>query len=308
MYVEIFVPWLILVTLLSIFLALDLGVFNHHSRTISLGKALKASFIWVSLALLFNLFIWYWKGGEMALAFFTGYFLEKMLSLDNIFVFFMLFQFFGIAPRHQHRILFWGIIGAIIFRLAFILIGIKLINEFEWILYFFGCFLLYSSYSLFESRHEPIQIETHAILRWVQNWLPFRKNYKGRRFFLRRDGKWIATPLFLTLLTIEISDIIFALDSIPAIFAITLDPFLIFSSNIFAVLGLRSLYFLLAHVIPRFYYLQHALALILGFIGFKLILANHFQIPLRFSLGIISSILIGAIILSLFKEKDELQK
>ncbi|MBY0502036.1 MAG: TerC/Alx family metal homeostasis membrane protein [Alphaproteobacteria bacterium] len=300
---EILIPWLILAGLLGIFLALDLGIFNRLSHTISLAEALKASLIWITLALLFNLFIWYWKDGEMALAFFTGYLLEKMLSLDNIFVFFMLFQFFEIAPRHQHRILFWGIIGAIVFRLTFILIGIKLVGEFDWILYVFGCFLMYSSYGLFKARHKPIEIETHTILRWVQAWLPYQRNYKGRRFFLRQKGKWVATPLFLVLLVIEVSDIIFAMDSIPAIFAITLDPFLVFSSNIFAILGLRSLYFLLAQTIPRFYYLQHALSLILGFVGIKLILINHFPFPLGFSLGVISSILVGAIILSLVREK-----
>ena len=303
MKLETFFPWVGLLVLILIFLILDLGVFNRRPHIISIQEALKVSLVWVSLSLLFNVFIWYWKGGEPALAFFTGYLLEKLLSLDNMFVFVVIFKLFGIAPRHQHRILFWGVLGAIVFRLLLILIGVKLIEAFDWILYLFGALLIYSSYKLFQERNNPAKIETNAIIRWAQKSIPLCENYKGRRFFLHLNGKWVATPAFLVLLTIEVSDIVFALDSIPAIFAITLDPFIVFTSNIFAILGLRSLYFLMAHIIPRFYYLQHALSVILAFVGIKLFLANHFKIPIGLSLSVIACTIAIAIFASLWKDK-----
>ncbi|MBP9692104.1 MAG: TerC/Alx family metal homeostasis membrane protein [Alphaproteobacteria bacterium] len=300
---EVFFPWAGSLLLILTFLALDLGVFNRTAHKISTREAFIASSAWISLSLLFNLFIWYWKGGEPALAFFTGYLIEKLLSLDNMFIFLVIFKFFGIAPRHQHRVLFWGVIGAIVFRLLMILIGIKLIESFEWILYLFGLLLLYSSYKMFRERNTVVNIENNTILLYAKKCLPLRENYKGRHFFLHRSGTWIVTPLFLTLLLIEVSDIVFAIDSIPAIFAVTLDPFIVFTSNIFAILGLRSLYFLLANLIPRFYYLQHALSGILGFVGIKLLLANHVKIPLGLSLGVITFVLICAILASLWREK-----
>lgn len=295
-------PWVGIVTLILIFLALDLGVFNRIPHKISPREAFETSLAWVALALLFNLSIWYWRGGEPALAFFTGYLLEKMLSLDNMFVFAVIFNFFGIIPRHQHRILFWGILGAIIFRLLLIFIGIRLIESFDWIFYLFGGLLIYSSYKIYRERNQPEELETNLVINWLQKWIPLRENYKGRRFFLYRDGKWFATPAFLVLLVVEMSDIVFALDSIPAIFAISLDPFIVFSSNIFAILGLRSLYFLLAHILPRFYYLQHALAIILAFIGVKLMLTHHIKIPLWISLSVIACTLAIAILASLKRD------
>ncbi|MBY0273057.1 MAG: TerC/Alx family metal homeostasis membrane protein [Alphaproteobacteria bacterium] len=301
--VESLLPWIGIFILILLFLILDLGVFNKVPHKISMHEALGMSAAWVALALCFNLGIWFWKGGEPALAFFTGYLLEKLLSLDNMFVFLIIFNFFNIIPRHQHRILFWGILGAIVFRLFLILLGIKLIQTFDWILYFFGILLLYSSYKIFRERHKPAEIETNAIIIWAKKWIPLRDNYKGRRFFLFREGRWVATPALLVLFTIEVSDIVFAIDSIPAIFAITLDPFIVFTSNIFAILGLRSLYFLIAHILPRFYYLQHALAAILGFIGIKLLLTHSFKIPLWGSLSFIGITLFIAIIASIRRVK-----
>ncbi len=300
---ETIFPWIGLVGLILIFVILDLGIFNRRPHIISVREAFKTSVAWITLALLFNFFIWYWKGEEPALAFFTGYLLEKLLSLDNMFVFIVVFKLFEISPRHQHRILFWGVLGAIVFRLLLILIGIKLIDSFDWILYVFGGLLIYSSYKIYNERHEPVNIEANSIILWVRKWIPLRENYKGRRFFLYINGKWFATPAFIVLLTIEICDVVFAIDSIPAIFAITLDPFIVFTSNIFAILGLRALYFLLAHMIPRFYYLQHALSVILGFIGFKLIATHHIQIPLGLSLGVIIFILFISVLASLWKSK-----
>lgn len=295
--------WIGLIGLILFFLIIDLGVFNRIPHVISVKEALKTSLVWISLSLLFNLFIWYERGSEPALAFFTGYLLEKLLSLDNMFVFVVIFNAFGILPRHQHRILFWGILGAILFRLLFILLGLKLIEMFSWIMYLFGMALIYSAYKIYRKDGKPIDIENNILIRMLRKWLPLRENYKGRKFFLFINGQWFATPVFLVLLIIEICDIIFAIDSIPAIFAITLDPFIVFTSNIFAVLGLRSLYFLLANIIPRFYYLQHALSVILGFIGLKLLLANHFEIPLIFSLSFMAITLLIAILASCWKDK-----
>jgi tellurite resistance protein TerC len=283
---------------------IDLGFFNRKPHGISFKEAIRTSFMWISLALLFNAFIWFWKGGDPALAFFTGYLLEKMLSLDNMFVFVVIFQFFSIAPRHQHRILFWGVLGAIVFRLLLILIGFKLVETYEWILNVFGVLLIYSSYKMYWKRDEKLKIGPNVLTRWIRNWLPLKENYKGRRFFLHQEGKWFITPVFLVLLTIEVSDIIFAIDSIPAIFAITLDPFIVFTSNIFAICGLRSLYFLLSQSIKRFYYLQHAISIILGFVGLKLLFNSVFKIPIGVSLGVIFCTLLMAIIASIHKNRQ----
>lgn len=295
--------WIGIVALILIFLVIDLGVFNRKPHKISVREAFLTSFTWVSLALLFNGFIWFWKGGEPALAFFTGYLLEKMLSLDNMFVFVVIFQFFSIAPHHQHRILFWGILGAIVFRLLLILIGIHLVESYEWILYLFGALLIYSSYKIYWERNQKVEFGSNGFILWIRQWLPLIDNYKGRRFFLKRDGKWFATPALLVLILIECSDIVFAIDSIPAIFAITLDPFIVFTSNIFAICGLRSLYFLLAHSITRFYYLQHAISIILGFVGFKLLINHYFKIPIAVSLGVIFCTLTIAILASVWKNR-----
>ncbi|MBI2707000.1 MAG: TerC/Alx family metal homeostasis membrane protein [Proteobacteria bacterium] len=296
-------PWIGLIALILSLLALDLGVFNRVPHVISTREAFSTSCLWISFALLFNLFVLQTQGIDAGLAFFTGYLLEKLLSLDNMFVFIVIFNFFQVSPRHQHRVLFWGVLGAIIFRLLLILVGIELIKTFEWILYLFGALLIYSSYKIFSERSRPVKIETNAILLWAKKYLPFQENYKGRRFFLHLKRGWVITPLFLVLITLEATDIVFAIDSIPAIFAITLDPFIVFTSNIFALLGLRALYFLLARLIPRFYYFQHALAIILGFVGAKLVLANHIKIPLVFSLSVIICTLSVAIIASLWKNK-----
>jgi tellurite resistance protein TerC len=299
--------WSGLIGLIILFLAVDLGVFNRTPHVIRPKEAIKTSLVWIALALLFNLFLWCEEGKSTALAFFTGYLLEKLLSLDNMFIFLMVFQLLKIPPHHHHRILFWGILGAIISRLLLIFIGIELIEHFNWILYFFGGFLIYSSYKILYGR-KTIKTEENIILKWIKTYLPYQEDYKGSNFFVRVQKKWRATPLFLALLTIELTDIFFAIDSIPAIFAITLDPFIVFSSNIFALLGLRSLYFLLASVITRFAYFQQALSVILGFVGVKLILMQHLKIPLGLSLGIIIGTLTIAIVASIWKNKHDAKR
>lgn len=300
---EKFFLWIGVITFIVALLVIDLGVFHKRPHVITAREALRTSLVWIGLALLFNVLIWYMKGSAPALAFFTGYLLEKLLSLDNMFVFVVIFSAFGIASRHHHRILFWGILGAIVFRLLFIVAGLKLIEMFSWSLSLFGVLLLYSGYKIYKQNGEPLDVENNRFILTLKKWIPLRENYKGRRFFLHMDNKWFITPAFLALVMIEISDIIFAVDSIPAIFAITLDPFIVFTSNIFAILGLRSLYFLLAHVITRFYYLQKALSVVLGFIGIKLLLAHYIEIPVVFSLGVVGVTLFIAIVASYWKDK-----
>lgn len=295
--------WLGLIVFISILLVLDLGIFHRVPHVISTREALRTSLVWIGVALFFNLFIWFDKGNEPALAFFTGYFLEKLLSLDNMFVIAVIFNVFGIASRHHHRILFWGVLGAIVFRLVFILLGLKLIETFSWSFYLFGIILIYSAYRIFRKKGELIDFQNNFFILMLRRWIPLRENYKGRRFFLHINNKWFATPAFLSLLVIEFSDIVFAIDSIPAIFAITLDPYIVFTSNIFAILGLRSLYFLLANIIPRFYYFQHAISIILGFVGVKILLVNHFKIPLLLSLGVMGITFFIAILASILRDK-----
>lgn len=300
---ENYLPWVGVLSLVLFFLALDLGIFNRVPHKISKKEAFVMSCVWISLALLFNGYVWVSRGGEAALAFFTGYLLEKMLSLDNMLIFLAVFSFFSIPLRHQHRILFWGILGAIIFRMFFILVGVKLIEAFDWVLYIFGVLLIYSSYKMYKDRNNSTKFEDSKVLRWLQKWLPLKTDSQDGAFFSKEKGQWVPTPLFLSLVIIEIMDVVFAVDSIPAIFAITLDPFIVFTSNIFAILGLRSLYFLLANFILKFYYLQQGLSVILGFIGVKLFLANHIHVPIILSLGFISMVLLVTIIASIWRNR-----
>ncbi len=295
--------WICVIGLILGLLLIDLGVFNRKPHTISMKEALIMSIIWVSIALLFNVFVWFSRGTDPAIAFFTGYLLEKMLSLDNMFVFVMLFHYFAVPSYHQHRILFWGILGAIVFRLIFILLGLKLVEVFDHVLYLFGAFLIYSSYKMYWRKDDQIVPGPNKLILWISRWFRIKENYKGRHFFLKRNGLWYATPSFIVLLSIEMSDIIFAVDSIPAIFAITLDPFIVFTSNIFAICGLRSLYFLLAESLARFYYLQHAISLILGFVGVKLLLKDVIKIPVLISLIVVFTTILIAVLTSIQKNR-----
>ncbi len=230
-------------------LALDLGVFHRRAHVISLREAAIWSFVWVALSLLFNVWIWQEWGGTKGLEFLTGYVIEKSLSVDNIFVFLVLFQYFGVAPRYQHRVLFWGILGALVMRGIMIAAGVVLIARFHWILYIFGAFLVWAGAKMMFHKPEDIHPEQNPVFRWARRFLPLTKEYHGQKFLVH-EGAWRATPMLLVLLVIESTDLAFALDSIPAIFAITKDPFIIFSSNVFAILGLRAMYFLLAGVMP----------------------------------------------------------
>ncbi len=264
----------------------------HHKTAIT------RVIIWVSLALLFNLGVWYFLGTAKALEFFTGYLIEYSLSVDNLFVFIMIFTYFGITDRQQHRALNWGIIGAIFFRMLFVLFGITLIHHFHHIIYFFGALLIWSAYKMAFAKGKKIEPEKIPLVRGFKKIMPVTNDYVGDQFFSKTAAGLAATPLLIVVLVVESSDIMFAIDSIPAILAITQDPFIVITSNIFAILGLRSLYFVLANVMQIFNYLKQGVALILAFVGVKMLLMDVFHIPTTYSLVVIVVILAGSIILS----------
>lgn len=269
-------------------LILDLYVIHRNSKVVTIKNAFYMSMIWIGIALLFNYGIYLYIGRDAALNFFTGYLIEKSLSVDNLFIFILLFKTFRTPPQYQHKILFWGIIGAIFMRAAMIFSGIALINKFHWMFYLFGTFLIYSGITmLFNKEKDPETTTPPRILTWIQKYIPMSHEYDSNRFFTKQSSHWVATPLFGVLLAIEITDLIFALDSIPAIIAITQDPFIIYTSNIFAILGLRSLYFVLAGMADLFHYLHYGLAAILIFVGSKMLVESYIDVPITIALGFI---------------------
>lgn len=292
-------------------LALDLGVFHRKAHVISIREATTWSVVWIALAMVFNLglyFFWNqvsptseYTNSEASLAFFTGYLIEKSLSIDNIFVFVLLFTFFAVPAAYQHRVLFWGIIGALLMRGLLIAVGATLLKEFHWIIYVFGAFLIFTGIRMALHRNEEMHPERNPLIKFIRGIMPVTDNYEGDKFFIRRAGKLIATPLFLVLLLVESTDLIFAVDSIPAIFAVTEDPFIVYTSNVFAILGLRSLYFLLAGVVDKFYYLKLGLSVVLVFVGIKMVTVDLYKIPVGLSLGVIASILAISVIASLWR-------
>jgi len=280
-------------------LALDLGVFHRRAHEVSLREAALWSSVWVGLSFVFAAGVWQQFGADRALEFTTGYLIEKALSVDNIFVFVVVFGAFGIPALYQHRVLFWGILGALAMRAAFIFAGTALLQRFHWTIYLFGGLLLVTGVRLLRSRHEDSHPERNVVVRLAQRTIPVTAGLRGGRFFVREGGRRLATPLFLALLAVEVTDLIFAVDSIPAIFAVTEDPFIVFTSNIFAILGLRSLYFLLAGIVSRFRYLKTGLALVLVFVGLKMVLADVYKLPIAASLGVVAALIGGSIALSL---------
>lgn len=280
-------------------LALDLGVFQRKAHTVTVREAALWSAAWIGLALLFNAGIYLWQGPQAGLEFLTGYLIEKALSVDNLFVFALIFTFFAVPPKYQHRVLFWGVLGALMLRGAFILAGAVLLERFHWIIYLFGAFLLLTGIRLATQPEGKIEPEHNPLLRLVRRFLPVTDEYHGSHFFIRRASKLAATPLLLVLVFVESTDVVFALDSIPAIFAVTRDPFLVFTSNVFAILGLRSLYFVLAGALGRFHYLKYALAFILGFVGLKMLASDLYHLQTAVSLGVIAAALAIAVIASL---------
>jgi tellurite resistance protein TerC len=280
-------------------LALDLGVFHRKAHEVRIREALFWSAFWILLSLLFNLGIYFWRGSVTALEFLTGYLLEKSLSVDNIFVFVMIFTYFRVPYVHQHKVLFWGILGALIMRALFIGIGITLIQKFHWVLYIMGGFLILTGIKMATQKDEQINPERNPVLRLIRRFVRVTENYEGGRFFVRRSGQLFATPLFIVVLVVETTDVVFAVDSIPAILAITLDPFIVFTSNVFAILGLRALYFALAGVVRLFHYLPYGLSLILVFVGIKMLLVDIYKIPIGIALGIVAAVLAISVLASI---------
>lgn len=284
-------------------LILDMKVFQRNAHFPSFKEALGWSVFWISLAFIFNVGVWHWGSPKMGLEFLTGYIVEKSLSVDNIFVFILIFKYFNTPKEYQHKILFWGILGAIVFRIAFIAAGAALIANFHWIMYVFGAFLVFTAIKLAVKQETEIHPEKNIVLKIARKIFPITKNNEGERFFIRQNGKLFATPLFLVLMMIESTDIIFAVDSIPAIFGITHDVFIVYTSNIFAILGLRALYFLIAGLMVKFRYLQTGLSFVLGFIGIKMLIIDFYKIPIHYSLLIIFGILTLALFASLIPDK-----
>jgi tellurite resistance protein TerC len=283
-------------------LAVDLGIFHRTTHAVSVKEATIWSAVWILLALLFNAGIYLYAGSDLALQFFTGYLIEKSLSVDNIFVFVLLFTRFQVPTTYQHRVLFWGVLGALVMRGALILLGTALISAFHWIFYIFGAFLLFTGIRMAFSKEESVQPEKNPALKLARRVFPVTPDYEGEHFWVRRAGRVMATPLLLVLVVVETTDLIFALDSIPAIFAVTQNAFLVYTSNVFAILGLRSLYFVFAHAMGRFSYLKPGLAVILCFVGAKMILADLYHISTLLSLVVIACILLIAVIASLWRE------
>lgn len=297
--------WIGFHILIFFMLALDLGVFHKKTHKVPVKEALIWSAVWVSLALLFNLFVYFEFGKTKALEFLTGYVIEYSLSVDNIFVFILIFSYFAVKSEYQHKILFWGILGALVMRGIFIFAGVALINRFHWIVLIFGAFLVYSGIHMLFQKETAVDPEKNAIVKFFRKFLPVTDTIHGNKLFVRQNNKLYATPLFLVLLVIESSDLIFAVDSIPAILAISKDSFIVYTSNIFAIMGLRSLYFAVSGIMGYFRYLKVGLSFVLSFVGLKMLAAYfHFEIPILFSLAVIIGILTFSVLASVvIKEK-----
>jgi tellurite resistance protein TerC len=281
-------------------LALDLGVFHRKAHVVKAKEAGMWVAIWATLAILFAALIYFWRGSEPAVLFITGYLIEQSLSIDNIFVIVMIFSYFAIPPKYQHRVLFWGILGALVMRGIFIGVGSWLIAQFAWIMYIFGAFLIFTGIRMAVQRDEEFDADQNPVMRMARRVLRVTNEYDGQKFFTTQDGVRVATPLFLVLILVEFTDLIFAIDSIPAIFAVTTDSFLVYTSNVFAIMGLRSMYFLLAGIVHKFVYLKYGLAVILTFVGVKMVIVDFYHVPIVLSLGFIVGTLAVAILASLY--------
>ncbi len=311
--------WVGFITIVLILLAIDLGVLNRKSHVIGIKEALVWTVFWVLLSLGFNvlcyfIYEYHWFGiglsaaGEVtgrqaALQFLTGYVIEKSLSLDNIFVIALIFNYFHVPPQYQHRVLFWGIIGALVMRGVMIAAGTALLARFDWIIYVFGGILILSAVKMMFDKHDKLDLDKNAIVKYAKRLFPVTPQYEEERFFTRLNGRMAITPLFLALIVVESADVIFAVDSIPAIFAITLDPFIVFTSNVFAILGLRALYFALAAIMDKFYYLKASLIVLMVYVGVKMIVSHHIKIPTVISLSIICGVLLSGILASSLKHR-----
>ena len=295
--------WIGFILLVFLMLALDLGVFHRKAHVIKIKEALFLSVFWISIAIMFNIGIYFFLGQQRALEFMTGYVIEKALSVDNLFVFLMIFSYFHVSSIYQHKILFWGILGALVMRAIFIATGITLIEKFHEIIYIFGAFLIITGIKMAMHGDKKIEPEKNPVLKYLRKIIPVTESYDGDNFFVKRGTKYLATPLFIVLVVVESTDVLFAVDSIPAVLAITTDPFIVYTSNVFAILGLRALYFALAGIMPMFYYLNYGLSAILAFVGTKMLISDFYKVPTMISLSIVAGILVTAVILSIVRAR-----
>ncbi len=300
--------WILFNGFVLVMLALDLGVFHKHAHEVKMKEALTWTAVWIGCAIVFNALIYYYwdwmapgsgySNRDAALAFLTGYLIEKSLSVDNVFVFLMVFTYFQVPTLYQHKVLFWGILGALVLRAVFIFAGVSLITTFHWTIYIFGALLIFTGINMALQKDKKLEPEKNPVIRLFKKWFPVTNEYHGDHFFAKIDGRKVATPMFIVLLVIETTDVIFAVDSIPAILAISSNPFIVYTSNVFAILGLRALYFALAGIMGLFHYLHYGLSVILVFVGGKMLLADIYKIPVAVSLAVVLSILIFSLLLS----------
>ncbi len=300
--------WLVFVVMVLVMLAVDFSVFNRRPHEIKIKEALVWSVIWVVVALAFNAGVYFFSTKERAVNFLTGYLIERALSMDNIFVFLLIFQYFRVPRHHQHRVLFLGILGALVLRAIFIAAGVTLINAFHWTIYLLGAFLIFVGIKMFFQKDKGIDLEKNVVLKFVKKLYPVTEDYQAEKFFVQRDGARWATPLFIVFLAVVSMDLVFAVDSIPAILAITTDPFVVYTSNIFAVLGLIAFYFALAALSNIFHYLNYGLSLILALVGVKMIASDLFHIPVGWTLGTVVAILLVSIFASVIYPKEAKEK
>jgi tellurite resistance protein TerC len=299
--------WIAFNVFVVVMLVLDLAVFHRKPHAIRFREAVGFSIMWVTLAAAFAVFVFYWRGRATSLEFVTGYIVEESLSVDNLFIFLLIFRYFRVPSNYQHKVLFWGIVGALIMRGIFILAGVSLIRRFHWVIYIFGAFLVYTGARLFRQEEEEIHPEHNPVLKMFRRWVPVTPDYVGGHFIVRQPGLF-ATPLLLVLIVVETTDVLFAADSIPAVLAITHDPFIVYTSNVFAILGLRSMYFALAGMMEAFHFLHYGLAIILIFIGVKMLLSSYYPIPTEYALIAVGLVLLISVVASLVivpKEKRE---
>jgi TerC family integral membrane protein len=297
--------WISFCAFVLAMLAFDLGVLHRTSHEVGLKEALIWSAVWIALALVFNLGVYHWLGREKGLQFFTGYLVELTLSVDNLFVFLLVFGYFKVPVEHRHRVLFWGIVGALIMRAVFIAAGITLIARFHWITYFFGALLVASGIKMIFERNKEIHPEKNPVLKVFRRWMDVTPEYEDGQFFVERQGRILASPLLVVLVILESTDLIFAVDSVPAVLAITPDPFIVFTSNVLAIVGLRSMFFALQGVMKRFHYLHYGLAVVLALVGVKMLLAGLYKMPTWISLLLIVAVLSVSIISSLSSKRKQ---
>ena len=296
--------WIAFISFVILMLAIDLGVFHRKSHVVAFKESLAWTIVWMMLAMLFSIIIYFWKGPDKSIEFITGYIIELSLSVDNLFVFILIFSYFHVPLIYQHKVLFWGILGALVMRVIFIFAGVALITKFHWIIYVFGAIIIFSGLKMLFQKDKKIEPDKNPIIKLIKKFIPVTNSYQGDKFFVKiQKGAWAATPLFIVLVFVEMTDLIFAVDSIPAILAITTDTFIVFTSNVFAILGLRSLYFCLAGMLNLFRFLHIGLAFILIFIGLKMVLSDFYKIPIEYALITVISILVSSVVASLIFKK-----